>query len=91
MSGAAMTVAPPAPAAATWRPRRASPSATRGSPIWRRRSRGALATPEAMTYLGAALAAKIFAFFTDPIAWQGAVDEADSWQQKAADARAGKS
>ena len=47
--------------------------------------------PEAMTYLALLWRQKSFAFFTDPIAWQGAVDEADSWQQRAADARAGKS
>jgi tetratricopeptide (TPR) repeat protein len=40
--------------------------------------------PEAMTYLGLLWRQKSFAFFTDPIAWQGAVDEADSWQQRAA-------
>jgi tetratricopeptide (TPR) repeat protein len=47
--------------------------------------------PEAMTYLALLWRQKSFAFFTDPIAWQGAVDEADNWQQRAADARAGKS
>jgi tetratricopeptide (TPR) repeat protein len=47
--------------------------------------------PEAMTYLALLWRQKSFAFFDDPIAWQGAVDEADLWQQKAADARAGKS
>jgi tetratricopeptide (TPR) repeat protein len=47
--------------------------------------------PEAMTYLALLWRQKSFAFFTDPIAWQGAVDEADSWQQRAADARSGKS
>ncbi|HEX3902175.1 MAG TPA: hypothetical protein VH853_04940 [Polyangia bacterium] len=47
--------------------------------------------PEAMTYLALLWRQKSFAFFPDPIAWQGAVDEADNWQQKAADARAGKS
>jgi tetratricopeptide (TPR) repeat protein len=39
--------------------------------------------PEAMTYLALLWRQKSFAFFTDPIAWQGAVDEADSWQQRA--------
>ncbi|HXT98881.1 MAG TPA: hypothetical protein VN853_21460, partial [Polyangia bacterium] len=39
--------------------------------------------PEAMTYLALLWRQKSFAFFGDPIAWQGAVDEADSWQQKA--------
>jgi tetratricopeptide (TPR) repeat protein len=46
---------------------------------------------EAMTYLALLWRQKSFAFFTDPIAWQGAVDEADTWQLKAAEARAGKS
>jgi tetratricopeptide (TPR) repeat protein len=40
--------------------------------------------PEAMTYLALLWRQKSFAFFTDPIAWQGAVDEADNWQQRAA-------
>ena len=40
-----------------------------------------------MTYLALLWRQKSFAFFTDPIAWQGAVDEADNWQQKAADIR----
>ena len=39
--------------------------------------------PEAMTYLALLWRQKSFAFFTDPIAWQGAVDEADNWQQRA--------
>ena len=39
--------------------------------------------PEAMTYLALLWRQKSFAFFDDPIAWQGAVDEADTWQQKA--------
>jgi tetratricopeptide (TPR) repeat protein len=47
--------------------------------------------PEAMTYLALLWRQKSFAFFADPIAWQGAVDEADNWQVKAAEARAGKS
>jgi len=46
--------------------------------------------PEAMTYLALLWRQKSFAFFIDPIAWQGAVDEADTWQLKAAEARAGK-
>ena len=47
--------------------------------------------PEAMTYLALLWRQKSFAFFADPIAWQGAVDEADSWQQRAPPiARAGK-
>jgi hypothetical protein len=37
-----------------------------------------------MTYLALLWRQKSFAFFADPIAWQGAVDEAESWQQKAA-------
>jgi tetratricopeptide (TPR) repeat protein len=47
--------------------------------------------PEALTYLSLLWRQKSFAFFGDPIAWQGAVDEADAWQQKALLARAGKS
>jgi tetratricopeptide (TPR) repeat protein len=47
--------------------------------------------PEAMTYLSLLWRQKSFAFFADPIAWQGAVDEADAWQRKALLARAGKS
>jgi tetratricopeptide (TPR) repeat protein len=47
--------------------------------------------PEAMTYLSLLWRQKSFAFFADPIAWQGAVDQADAWQQKALLARAGKS
>jgi tetratricopeptide (TPR) repeat protein len=47
--------------------------------------------PEAMTYAALLWRQKSFAFFADPIAWQGAVDEADAWQQKALLARAGKS
>jgi tetratricopeptide (TPR) repeat protein len=46
--------------------------------------------PEAMTYLALLWRQKSFAFFDDPIAWQGAVDEADTWQLKAAEARGGK-
>jgi tetratricopeptide (TPR) repeat protein len=41
--------------------------------------------PEAMTYLALLWRQKSFAFFGDPIAWQGAVDEADAWQQRAAE------
>jgi tetratricopeptide (TPR) repeat protein len=47
--------------------------------------------PEAMTYASLLWRQKSFALFADPIAWQGAVDEADAWQQKALLARAGKS
>jgi tetratricopeptide (TPR) repeat protein len=47
--------------------------------------------PEAMTYASLLWRQKSFAFFADPIAWQGAVDDADAWQQKALLARAGKS
>jgi tetratricopeptide (TPR) repeat protein len=47
--------------------------------------------PEAMTYVGLLWRQKSFGLFGDPIAWQGAVDEADTWQQKALLARAGKS
>jgi tetratricopeptide (TPR) repeat protein len=47
--------------------------------------------PEAMTYLGLLWRQKSFALLGDPIAWQAAVDEADLWQQRALEARAGKS
>jgi tetratricopeptide (TPR) repeat protein len=47
--------------------------------------------PEAMTYASLLCRQKSFAFFADPIAWQGAVDEADEWQKRALLARAGKS
>ncbi len=47
--------------------------------------------PEAMTYLGLLWRQRSFALLADPIAWQAAVDEADQWQQRALDARAGKS
>jgi len=47
--------------------------------------------PEAMTYAGLLWRQKSFGLFADPIAWQGSVDEADTWQQKALLARAGKS
>ena len=44
--------------------------------------------PEAMTYLALLWRQKSFAFFADPIAWQGAVDEADDWQKRAPRPRA---
>ncbi|HVT07596.1 MAG TPA: hypothetical protein VHO67_09065 [Polyangia bacterium] len=47
--------------------------------------------PEAMTFLALLWRQKSFALFTDPIAWQTAVDEADDWQRRALDARGGKS
>jgi tetratricopeptide (TPR) repeat protein len=47
--------------------------------------------PEAMTYLGLLYRQKSFAFFADPAQWQAAVDEANRWQQKALEARGGKS
>ena len=34
-----------------------------------------------MTYLALLWRQKSFACFADPIAWQGAVDQADEWQQ----------
>jgi tetratricopeptide (TPR) repeat protein len=46
--------------------------------------------PEAMTYVSLLWRQKSFALFADPIAWQGAVDQADEWQKKALAARAGK-
>ncbi len=47
--------------------------------------------PEAMTYLALLWRQKSFGLFGDPIAWQGAVDEADEWHRRAAVARGGKS
>jgi tetratricopeptide (TPR) repeat protein len=47
--------------------------------------------PEALTYASLVWRQKSFALFADPIAWQGAVDEADEWQKRALAARAGKS
>jgi tetratricopeptide (TPR) repeat protein len=46
--------------------------------------------PEAMTYLALVWRQKSFGLLADPIAWQGAVDQADEWQRRAAVARAGK-
>jgi tetratricopeptide (TPR) repeat protein len=46
--------------------------------------------PEAMTYLSLLWRQKSFAFFDDPIAWQGAVDQSDEWQRRAFAARGGK-
>jgi len=45
---------------------------------------------EAMTYLALLWRQKSFAFFDDPIAWQGAVDQSDEWQRRAFAARGGK-
>jgi tetratricopeptide (TPR) repeat protein len=47
--------------------------------------------PEAMTYLALLWRQKSFGLFGDPIAWQGAVDQADEWLRRAAVARGGKS
>lgn len=47
--------------------------------------------PEAMTYLNLLWRQKSFGLFTDPPAWQAAVDRADEWQRKALAARGGKS
>jgi tetratricopeptide (TPR) repeat protein len=47
--------------------------------------------PEALTYASLVWRQKSFAFFADPIAWQGAVDQADECQKRALAARAGKS
>jgi tetratricopeptide (TPR) repeat protein len=46
--------------------------------------------PEAMTYLALLWRQKSFGLVVDPIAWQGAVDEADEWQRRATLARGGK-
>ena len=46
--------------------------------------------PEAMTYLSLLWRQKSFALLGDPIAWQLAVDQADDWNKRALDARAGK-
>jgi|SRR5579871_2087891 len=45
--------------------------------------------PQAVTYLALLWRQKSFAFFDDPIAWQGAVDQADAWQQKAGELSGG--
>jgi tetratricopeptide (TPR) repeat protein len=47
--------------------------------------------PEALTYGSLLWRQKSFAFFADPIAWQGAVDQADDWQNRALATRPGKS
>jgi tetratricopeptide (TPR) repeat protein len=90
-SGAAMTVAPPAPAAGDITAQARVALCDQGIGYLEKAIERRPRYPEAMTYLGLLWRQKSFAFFSDPIAWQGAVDEADSWQQKAADARAGKS
>jgi tetratricopeptide (TPR) repeat protein len=43
--------------------------------------------PEAMTYLGLLYRQKSFAFFADAPRWQGVVNVANEWQQKATQAR----
>jgi tetratricopeptide (TPR) repeat protein len=45
---------------------------------------------EAMTYLALVWRQKSFGLIADPIAWQGAVDEADEWQRRAALAHGGR-
>jgi tetratricopeptide (TPR) repeat protein len=47
--------------------------------------------PEAMTYLSLLWRQKSYGLLADPIAWQGAVDESEEWQRRAAAARGGKS
>jgi tetratricopeptide (TPR) repeat protein len=88
---ATMTVAPPAPAPGDITPEERVALADQGIAHLEKALARRPRYPEAMTYLALLWRQKSFAFFADPIAWQGAVDEADSWQQKAADARAGKS
>jgi tetratricopeptide (TPR) repeat protein len=90
-SGAAMTVAPPAPAAGDITAEARVALCDQGIAYLEKAIERRPRYPEAMTYLALLWRQKSFAFFTDPIAWQGAVDEADTWQQRAADARAGKS
>jgi tetratricopeptide (TPR) repeat protein len=90
-SGATMTVAPPAPAADDITAGARVALCDQGIAYLEKAIARRPRYPEAMTYLALLWRQKSFAFFADPIAWQGAVDEADNWQQKAADARAGKS
>jgi tetratricopeptide (TPR) repeat protein len=90
-TGASMTVAPPAPAPGDIAADARIALADQGIAYLEKAIARRPHYPEAMTYLALLWRQKSFAFLTDPIAWQGAVDEADNWQQKAADARAGKS
>jgi tetratricopeptide (TPR) repeat protein len=46
---------------------------------------------DAMTYLALVWRQKSFGLFSEPVAWQQAVDKANDWQKRAAAARAGKS
>jgi tetratricopeptide (TPR) repeat protein len=46
---------------------------------------------DAMTYLALVWRQKSFALFSEPVAWQQAVDRANEWQKRALAARAGKS
>ena len=46
---------------------------------------------EIQSYLGLLYRQKSFALFAEPAKWQAAVDEANRWQQKALEARGGKS
>jgi tetratricopeptide (TPR) repeat protein len=89
-SGSAMTVAPPATAAGDITDKERVALADQGIAYLEKAIARRPRYPEAMTYLALLWRQKSFAFFADPIAWQGAVDEADNWQQRAADARAGK-
>ena len=88
---ASMTVAPPASTAGDITAEARVALADQGIVYLERALARRPRYPEAMTYLALLWRQKSFAFFTDPIAWQGAVDEADNWQQRAAEARAGKS
>ncbi len=90
-SDSAMTVAPPATAAGDITDKERVALADQGIAYLEKAVARRPRYPEAMTYLALLWRQKSFAFFADPIAWQGAVDEADNWQQRAADARAGKS
>ena len=86
-----MTVAPPAPAPDDVTPEARVALADQGIVYLEKALTRRPRYPEAMTYLALLWRQKSFAFFTDPIAWQGAVDEADTWQLKAAEARDGRS
>ncbi|HVV52034.1 MAG TPA: hypothetical protein VHO06_20365 [Polyangia bacterium] len=90
-AGASMTVAPPANAPGDVTGAARVALADQGIVYLEKAVARRPRYPEALTYLALLWRQKSFAFFTDPIAWQGAVDEADTWQQRAAEARAGKS
>lgn len=82
-SGTSMVVKPPAPTADDVTGEARVALADQGIAYLERALARRPRYSEAMTYLALLWRQKSFAFFDDPIAWQGAVDEADTWQQKA--------